>query len=928
LLLSATIGCVLVPHLLAAQTLTGALVGIVKDEHGGVMPGVLVRVTSPALMGGSLTVTTTDKGVLRFPALAAGTYALDVELKGFRTHHEEGISIGPGATIELVVTLRPGLTESVVIEASSQIEARGSGFGSRVSLNFLNAIPTRRAGMSDFTKLLPGFSPTSPSSGSVNTVSAFGSGVNENLFLIDLTNMTCPCNGAARAEVGVDFIHEIQVQSVGASAEFGNMQGAAINVITKSGGNRMLYDASYYAQAAGLTSQPVRRPYDAAGQLESGYGRARYRDFTTSLGGPLMRDRVWFFLGSQYLRDYDSQPGSDPAYPRTYEQNKIFAKLTWQLGPGWQLVQSLHQEFWVNTERPTRVTPWDATTRQKASVPAMTFGHLTHIASANTLWDVRVGRFTYTREDEPRSGDWTIPGRFDTVTGVASGAPRDLGGLTLIRTSAKATLTHYRAGLLGADHEWKAGLQIERGEHHSVSMAPTGVRFVYRNSVPFQSVAAAPSNTGGRFITTGAFLTDALTLGGRLTINAGLRFDQTRSISQDLPALDPNGDETSAIVRGLGTLYTWNVVSPRLGVTLKLTDDGRTMLRASYGRFSQGVLTGELSNLHPGVTPVTTTDFVAATGDYTGNSVTTDTRNVTFDPNIRAPRTDEYSISVDREIGRGLSATMAYVRKNGTDFMGWIDIGGVYHQETRTVGDIVLPVHLLDNAPTDRVFQLTNPPDYSLTYNGLVMGVEKRLSKGWQASGSYTLSRASGLQASGGATAATAQSSTIAPPPAPSGVLFGRDRNDLTNARGRLPNDRPHMFRLMGSVNVPRTGMMLAGNLQYATGKPWAAVAQFTGLPQGGAQRVLLEPRGSRRLPSQTVLDVRVSRTIRFGALGRAELILDVLNALNSTAFESVDTDVLYTVTPTLQTLRTIGQGNVFIDPRRAMISVRFNVGR
>ena len=81
------------------------------------------------------------------------------------------------------------------------------------------------------------------------------------------------------------------------------------------------------------------------------------------------------------------------------------------------------------------------------------------------------------------------------------------------------------------------------------------------------------------FITAAAFASDAITVGDRLTINAGVRFDHSRAISQDLHALDLEGHETDAIVRGLGTLYTWNVVSPRLGVTMKLTADGRTMLR-------------------------------------------------------------------------------------------------------------------------------------------------------------------------------------------------------------------------------------------------------------------------------------------------------------------------------------------------------------
>ena len=121
------------------------------------------------------------------------------------------------------------------------------------------------------------------------------------------------------------------------------------------------------------------------------------------------------------------------------------------------------------------------------------------------------------------------------------------------------------------------------------------------------------------FITAAAFASDALTVGDRLTtISAGLRFDHSRAISQDLRALDAQGRETDDIVRGLGTLYTWNMVSPRLGVTAKLTADGRTMLRASYGRFNQGVLTGELGPFHPAWTDITTANYDPATLGYAG----------------------------------------------------------------------------------------------------------------------------------------------------------------------------------------------------------------------------------------------------------------------------------------------------------------------
>src|SRR6185295_3067327 len=106
--------------------------------------------------------------------------------------------------------------------------------------------------------------------------------------------------------------------------------------------------------------------------------------------------------------------------------------------------------------------------------------------------------------------------------------------------------------------------------------------------------------------------------------------------------------------------------------------------------------------------------------------------------------------------------------------------------------------------------------------------------------------------------------------------------------------------------------------LQYFSGKPWAATAQIS-LPQGD-QRILLEPRGSRRLSSQSLLDLRASRIIPFGRAGRVELLFDVLNVLNDTAEESLATDNLFSP--------NFGVPTVFMDPRRAMISMKLKLGR
>jgi len=908
--------CLLVPRTGVPQGLTGTLIGTVKDQQGGALSGAQVILSSPALIGGAANLVTNERGQLRFLALPPGLYALEIRMDGFAPYRETEVSLGAGATIERVVVLAvAGVALAVEVEGGSRVEARGSGFETRFGSDYIQDIPGRRYSLFDLVKVAPGVSPTSVGNGTSNTVSALGSGVNENAFLLDGTNFTCPCSGGAVAEPGIDVIQEVQVQTVGASAEFGNIQGAVFNVVTKQGSNAFQYDASYYWQSAGLTGQPIVLPVQRGTQPESGYERARYHDFATNLGGPVVRNRAWFFAGYQYLRDYDSQPGTDPAFPRQYEQDKLLGKLTWQIAPSLRLVSSFHNEFWVNPERPTLVTPFETTVRFNGKVPTTTFAHVTYTPSSNTLLDARVGRFVLSQDNDPASGSITTPNRSDRVTGVSSGGPPGFGDFNLGRTTAKATITQYHPGLLGADHEWKLGAQAEQGHHDALAIIPTGVRYVDSNQQPFQAVSRDPATPGGEFITAGAFASDAMTIGDRLTISAGIRFDHNRAISPDLPARDLAGQETDATVNGLGTLYTWNVWSPRLGVTTKLTSDGRTMLRASFGRFYQGVLTGELGPIHPGQTPITTTAFDPATGGYTRLvSVVDPKTNLFLDPDTAAPRTDEYSVGVDRELGRAISVAIAYVRKDGSDFIGWSDTGGIYREETRTLVDgRMVPVLVLTNGTANRRFLLTNQDNYSLTYNGLVTAVEKRLSDGWHAFASYTWSRTSGLQPSSGGAAADAQSSSTL-----GGGTFGRDPNSLTNANGRLPNDRPHMFRNAVSWEVPRIGIHVAGNLQFLSGKPWAATAQIS-LPQGD-QRILLEPRGTQRLPSVTMFDLRVSKVVRLGDLGRVELLMDVLNAFNDSTEEGLAADNLYSP--------NFGQPTIFVDPRRVMLGARLNLGR
>ena len=391
-----------------------------------------------------------------------------------------------------------------------------------------------------------------------------------------------------------------------------------INVVTKQGGERFLYDASYYGQASALTSQPITLRYLGSGEQQSGYERAKYRGLHEQPRRSSHSRSTVVLRGYQWLRDYDSQPGTDPTLPRTYEMQKLFAKLTWRLAPGWQLVQSFHNEIGIDPERPTIVTPFEATARDAhlGANDELRRSHAHDVGQHPVGCSRRPVRFPPERRPERTESDNAKPvrprhrrhHRRDDRTAQPS---------TCFRTTAKATLTHYRRAL-DAEHQWKIGGQFERGEHHAINFIPTGVRYEDRAGQPLQSISSLPSNIGGVSLTSSVFATDTMTMRDRLTITGGVRFDHSRAISQDLRAVDADGHETGAVIDGLGTMYTWNLWSPRLGVTTKLSADGRTMLRASYGRFFQGVFTGELEPFHPGATAVTMAAFNSTSGDYSG----------------------------------------------------------------------------------------------------------------------------------------------------------------------------------------------------------------------------------------------------------------------------------------------------------------------
>ena len=930
------LGALLLTAAGADAQITGSVVGAVQDSQGGVVPGALVTLSSDRLAGGPVTFVTDAGGQYRFPSLAPGVYTLTVTLSGFATYVEEDIPVRVGGTIERRITLRLApVAETVTVTGEGpSIDTRRSGVSTNYSADYLENTPLRRFSFFDFTKAAPGMSATNPTSGTSSRVSAFGSGVDENKYLMDGVDFTAPVSGAAWPWPDTDVIEEIEVVSLGASAEHGNSPGAVFNVVTRQGTNAFRGDAAYFGMFDALTAKPIR--VNAAGRPDPGgwgFARARYRDATMHAGGPIRRDRAWIYGGYQHLQDWDSQPGTDPAHPRKFGANRVFWKLTANLARDVRFMHTYHDDYWVIPSTPSLSRPFDTVWTFSGHNPSLTFGRVTHALSDSTFYEAGVSGFYSPRDiDEPnRPG---VPRRNDLDNGIASGGAPGYGIFRQGRTEVKVKLHHYATGLWNADHDFKLGLVRVAGSHSShggytpAPGYPGGVVY-YDNGdgTPNYLVTGEPYNNGGAFRETGIFAEDVLDIGDRATVSLGIRFDDVRGISQDVDDLaltDIHALEFAArgVVAGRGELYRWRNWGPRAGVNVRLDAEGRTVVRGNWGRFYRPAITGELSGVHPGQGTEREYHWNPATGAYDlPGPVYAAATNFGYDPESRAPRTDQFSVGFDHELAPRLALAVTYVRKRQTDLLGWNVDNATYSTVPYTLADgRSIDVHPITSDPDARFFRLGNvhcrgvahrcDPMF-MHYDGLVVALEKRMADRYQVQASYVRSRARGLLPSSVFGAAASQTTRVF-----EGSL-GRDPNQFINATGNLQNDRTHTLRVTGAILAPGD-VLLGFNYAWFTGKPWGGgeLVDRRVLPQGH-QWVYAEPPGTRRLESQNILDLRISRAFRSAGDGdrKIELLVDVLNLFNVAATEDIASRTFGS--------SVFGIGERWIDPRRALVGLK-----
>jgi len=301
-----------------AQT-TSALTGTVTDSSGAVVPGATVSITSPSLIGGAHSSVTDSAGVYRFPSLQPGTYELTAELAGLRKVTRSNIRLPLGATITVDVAMGPvTATEAVTVNASSSmVDVKSSASNTQLDNELLQNLPTTRF-QPDVIDLAPGIT---------NSV-AYGGTASSNALLIDGVDVSDPDGGSPWSFFNYNWIQEVQVVGLGANAEYGEFTGAAANSIVRSGGNRFSGLFEYLTERNNWVSDNTGNlPEDLRADFKPREIKT-YWDSSAQLGGPLMKDKLWFFGGVQYFKRFDRPAGFNGPYTSEKDPRYI-GKVNW-----------------------------------------------------------------------------------------------------------------------------------------------------------------------------------------------------------------------------------------------------------------------------------------------------------------------------------------------------------------------------------------------------------------------------------------------------------------------------------------------------------------------------------------------------------------------------------------------------------------------
>jgi hypothetical protein len=851
-----------------AQVLPGTMIGVVRDDSGAVLPGATITVTSPALPGGPITVVTGTQGEYRVTGLPPGTYTLTISLQGFSTYKESDLRVTVGGTTERNVKLPvASVQENVTVTgAAPLVDTRQTGIGSTLSTEAVESLPNKRfTAAASFMTDMPGV--TAGNIEQAYSVNVMGSSGAQTPLMVDGVVTNHPASGGGWTHFDLDAIGEVSATTLGASSEFQGAAGGVLDVITKSGTNNFHGDAAGFWAPQALSSQPILRDCKCP-EGQTGFTWYKNRDMSAHVGGPIVGNHAWFYGGFTFTGQSGSTPGQPSLAPA--DQYLIWfadpsAKVDVKLSDRYSIQQTYYEEAFFEPlpHFPTVTTPLE-TIQRSAGTSGLWGKGLPHAAtefkatlSSRTLLTARYALTDLPDERIGFNNDLTTPRRIDSATGIRS------GNATAFKSKPRRDEVDFKANTFFAgssmDHNVSYGLQIIRNRIWRATVEPGGVVYSDFNGQPDQATFSPPSIDAAQYNAQALWGEDELTFHRQLTIKFGARLDRLSGISSDADAVDSSFNYTGQTIPGLGHLLTWTTVSPRVGVNLKLNDEGTMVLRGTAGRYYDTLDLRTIENVHPGVAVTTLARFDAATGGYTNIISVTDPRaNIAFDSNMKAPYTDQYSIGLDRQIVNQLAGSISYVHKVSANQIATVTTNADYgtQQIASPLGGQITVFPLVSDANA-RIFLSTNGPDYRTTYDGLLLSLTRRYANGWQGNVGYTYSRFRGLTA---------------------GAV---DPNDVTNADGAQSIDRPNAFTATGSYNLQRFDVQISGNLIVLQGTPYSSIVQVR-LPQG-RRSIRLDAPDAFRGPTEKHLSIRVSKIMFRSAARRLELSGEVRNLLQDT---------------------------------------------
>src|SRR5438874_3825920 len=615
--------CLLInPHAALAQS---AIAGAVKDATGAVLPGVTVEASSPALIERVRTVTTDAAGLYRIIDLRPGIYTVTFTLPGFNAIRREGIELPANFTSTINAELRVGaIEETVTVTGDSPVVDVKSATQQQVlSRDLLDAVPTGR-NIWAVGSTLTGVTLSAPDVGGTagmqqTYMAVHGSQRRDNSIQVDGMSVNgIEGDGAIQNYFNDGMFQEMSYQTGALSAEV-QASGVRLNMIPKEGGNAFKGSMFLSRTPGSWQSNNFTDELRATG-LRAPNRVERIQDFNPSLGGPIKKDRLWFFTSfrrwgvDQTITDsfYNLDPThvtyvpADGASGRTLkptvDDNIIksgVVRLTWQMASKHKFSAYMDRIVKFRGHECPALYAEEACGIRSPKRYFTTQAKYTATLSSKLLLEAGFSENdeTYsTNEAQPSVGASDIP-RFDRTTTYAWGAPQ---GPYYFREPTRYTYSSAVSYVTGS-HALKGGFQWGTGGNHHIRTLQNGVDLIqeYRNLSPVSVVVYNTSMEAWEKIKydLGFFVQDSWTF-NRLTINPGLRMEFFNTY---IPVeASPAGRFVPARSYGpISDFPNWkDPFVPRIGGVYDVTGDGKTAIKGHAGKYMTAFSTVGFAQLY------------------------------------------------------------------------------------------------------------------------------------------------------------------------------------------------------------------------------------------------------------------------------------------------------------------------------------------